>query len=307
MPRHCVVIVAGLVVVATNYLSVLPAWAGAGSGEAWGNGSIHRGIVTATATVHRPGHPTSPSPSADVPTTTDPPSRGGSTTTTLSPTAPYCTYTPAGPELTAALGAGGPTPGEWYYLDCFNEGVTNPSPPIWIADSTPAPTPAPAPSLPAVATQALRQAPLVNPTIVLNPSGPQVVNFASWLAISPTDWHAVVASVTDGGVAVTVTATPTSVLWNLGNGAALSCAGPGVLYNSSLPANSQSTYCTYTWPAPSFSQPNGIYDVTATIEYQVATAVTGATNTTPNLGTHLGPTAHATVEVTEVEALGTAN
>ena len=160
-----------------------------------------------------------------------------------------------------------------------------------IPDPTPTTPPSPPPAVPAVASQALGNAGLVNPTIVLNPVGPQVTNFQSWLAISPADWHPVTATADDGGVDVTVIASPTAVDWNLGNGASLSCAGPGVLYDPSKPDNEQSTYCSYTWPPP-YDQPGGTYNVTATIEYQVTTNVTGAANTTPNLGTHFGPTAH---------------
>jgi hypothetical protein len=178
-------------------------------------------------------------------------------------------------------------------------------PAVWIPDPTPT-TPPPSPAaVPAVASQALGNANLVSPTIVLNPVGPQVTNFLSWLAISPADWHPVTATADDGGVAVTVTATPSAVEWNLGNGSSLSCPGPGVVYDPSKADDEQSTYCSYTWPAPSYGQPGGTYDVAATIEYQVTTSVTGAANTNPDLGTHFGPTAHDAVQVTEVEALGT--
>ena len=234
----------------------------------------------------------------------DPPSVAIRRQTTLPATTPYCTYTPA-PDLESTLGIGGATPGEWYDEECFNKGYVNPMPAVWIPDPTPTTPPSPPPAVPAVASQALGNAGLVSPTIVLNPVGPQVTNFQSWLAISPADWHPVTATADDGGVDVTVTASPTAVDWNLGNGTSLSCAGPGVLYDPSKPDNEQSTYCSYTWPAPSYDQPGGTYDVTATIEYQVTTSVTGAANTTPDLGTHFGPTAHDAVQVTEVEALGT--
>lgn len=289
---------------ATGSLFAMPrtAWAGSGGGDAWG--SVHHRRITATATYHRPGRPTSPTTTTTDPPTTSPPGGSDPTTTTLPPTAPYCTYTPA-PGLTSTLGVGGATPGEWYYEQCYNEGFVNPMPAVWIPDPTPTTQPPPPSAVPAIASQALGNASLVSPTIVLNPVGAQVTNFASWLAISPADWHPVTATADDGGVAVTVTATPTAVEWNFGNGSSLSCPGPGAVYDPSKPDDEQSTYCSYTWPAPSFNQPGGTYDVTATIEYQVTTTVTGATNTTPDLGTHLGPTAHDAVRVTEVEALGT--
>jgi hypothetical protein len=145
---------------------------------------------------------------------------------------------------------------------------------------------------------------LVDPTIELDPPGKQVTNLPTWLAVSPGDWHAVVASASAGGVTATVTANPEAVIWNLGNSDTLTCPGPGIPYDPNKSVD-QSTYCSYTWRTSSANQPGLAYQVTATIEYVVTTTVTGAPDPTPNLGTQDGPSAQAPVVVSEVEALGT--
>ncbi len=145
----------------------------------------------------------------------------------------------------------------------------------------------------------------MDPSIVLNPPGKQIVNEPSWLAITSGNWQAVVASASAGGVTATVSANPETVVWNLGDGNSITCPGPGVLYDSNEPAAAQSTYCAYTWRTSSANQPNEAYNVTATIEYEVTTTVTGAPDPTPDLGVHPGPSAQEAVQVSEVEALGT--
>jgi hypothetical protein len=206
--------------------------------------------------------------------------------------------------VVAELGSGGSGPGTWYVAYCTNPltYLNDPRPAIWVpAGSSPTATP----SVPALLDQAIGQAALVDPSIELNPMGQQVVNVPSWLWISPNDWSAVVASASAGAVTTTVTATPTAVVWNLGNGDSITCPGPGIPYNPNEPAADQSTYCDYTWPQSSANQPGAVYLITATIEYEVTTTVVGAFDPTPDLGTHTGPMASADVPVSEIEALGT--
>ena len=218
-----------------------------------------------------------------------------------------CQYFPATAATDAALGPGGPTPGQWYFTSCAYFGGAPGAgtfAPVWAPTGA---APGAAPSVPGLIDQAKGQAGLVDPEVILDPPGRQVVNFASWLAVPQSEWHVVVASATAGGVTATVTATPTQVDWNMGDGDSLTCDGPGVIYDSSKPASSQSTYCSYTWPRPSYDQPGGTFTVSATIIYQVTTTVTGAPDPTPALGTTAGPPAQMAVTVTEVEALGSSS
>jgi hypothetical protein len=213
---------------------------------------------------------------------------------------------PASASVAAGLGPGGPGPGTWYVPDCTNPlyFLNHPQQPFWLAAGT---APGAAPSVPALLQQAIGQAALVDPTIVLNPPGDQVVHLESWLAVEPGQWSAVVASATAGAVTTTVTATPEAVVWNLGDGDSVICPGPGVLYDPNEPASAQSTYCGYLWPVSSANAPGAVFEVTATIEYLVTTSVLGAPDPTPSLGVYAGPTRHVFVAVSEIEALGTSS
>ena len=274
-----------LVVAAVILASVQPALAGTGIGS--GDGSVSDGTITATATSGSTGSSSSGAWSGT----------GGA----KSPP-PTCVYVPVPPALEAVLAPGGPGPGAWYEPSCETTILSTSQ--VWIPAGTPV---AGLPSVPGLVQQALGQAALDDPTIVLNPPGDQVTNLASWLAIQPSQWGTVIASASAGGVTATVTATPEAVVWNLGDGDSVTCPGPGVLYDPNEPASDQSTYCSYVWPQSSANAPGGVFQVTATIEYLVTATVSGAPNPTPNLGVHAGPTQTMDVVVSEIEALGTSS
>jgi hypothetical protein len=274
-----------------------PVGASAGVGQAEGYGSVSDGTITATASSSSPG-------SGGSGATGTGPSAGGSTASGAQ--VPQCFYAPAPPNFAASLGPGPGGPGSWYAWYCTlpTLSITDPRPALWVPAGS-SPTGSAAPSVPGLLQQAADQAQLVEPTIGLDPPGEQVVNVSSWLWIQPGQWHAVTATATAGAVTATVVAAPVSVLWNLGDGTSITCAGPGVPYDPEEPADAQSTYCQHTWTESSARQPGGVYQVTATIEYEITTTVAGAPDPTPDLGSHFGPTATVEVPVSEIEALGT--
>ena len=260
------------------------AWGGAGAD--YGNGTISGGKITATASSGG-----NPSQSSSVTGSSDP------------SLPPACPYIPAPPNIAAYLGPGSTPQGAWYLPSCaLPYAMSAAYPAVWIPSS---PTTVNAPSVPALLQQAMGQAALVHPGINLNPPGQEVVNLPTWLWVSPSDWSPVAASAAAGSVNATVTANPIAVTWTFGDGNSITCPGPGVPYNPGLPSSEQSTYCSYTWRTSSAGQPNAVFEVTATIEYQVTTLVTGAPDPSPNLGLHAGPSSQAEVPVSEVEALGT--
>jgi hypothetical protein len=263
-----------------------PALAGQG---AQGYGTVSNGTITAGASSADSGSNSS--------------SAAPSSGTGSSSAAAACQYVPAPPYVAPYLGPG-PTPqGQWYVDSCaLPVAMSGSYPPEWVPSGPSSPS---SQSVPALLQQAIGQAHLIDPVINLNPPGQQVVNLPSWLWIAPGDWSGVTARAAAGGVNAVVTATPISVVWNLGDGATITCPGPGVPYNPALPASAQSTYCSYIWRTSSAGQPQDVYIVTATIEYQVTTVVAGAPDPTPNLGVHAGPVAQVAVQVSEIEALGT--
>jgi len=125
---------------------------------------------------------------------------------------PYsCTYV-ADPQGQALLGAGGPKPGEWIILTCAGPGAIDPLPPFWVAGAKPA----------AVTVQV---APVVE---MAPPDGhPQLVNVATWLWVSPAGWHPLTATASADPETTTATATPTKVVWDMADGSAVTCDGPG--------------------------------------------------------------------------------
>ncbi len=215
---------------------------------------------------------------------------------------PYgCTYQVLGPGAQQLLGVGGPTPGRWVIPTCSGPGVINPMPPFWVTQAKTA-----APVNPAVvARQAVSKLPLPSPTIEMAPpaGANQLVNVAAWLWIPPGAWRGLSAVATAGPVTATATATPTEVVWDMGDGHRVTCAGPGTPYDRNTP--NAATSCSYTWTQSSAGQPGGVYQVTATVYWQVAWTAVGAPGG-GSLGLVPGPASHVAVAVAESEALNTA-
>ena len=214
------------------------------------------------------------------------------------PNQPYgCTYGAGGASATAALGVGGPEPGQWVFPVCAGPGVIDPMPPFWVTGAKPvAATVQVAPVV--VAEQAAKTLGLTSAVIEMAPPDghPQLVNVATWLWVNPAAWHPVTATATAGPVTTTAVAAPTKVVWDMGDGSTVTCNGPGTPYDPSTP--DASTDCSYTWPAA------GTYTVTATIYWTITWAAAGAAGG-GNLGVQPGPGAAITVYVVQSEAINT--
>jgi hypothetical protein len=224
--------------------------------------------------------------------------------TTAKPVAapnPYtCSYTVAALQIQHFLGPGGPEPGEWVVYACTGTAIDGAIPLEWIqtvAAANPVNTAA-------LAQQAVSKLALASPTVEMAPppGTAQLVNVASWLWIAPGLWDAKSASATAGTVTATATATPAKVVWNMGDGNQVTCDGPGVIYDLSTP--NAATNCSYTWTEPSSGQPNGEFEVTATIYWQVSWTAVGALGG-GNFGLLPGPITQVPVRVTESQAINT--
>ncbi|MFI0451092.1 hypothetical protein [Actinomadura sp. 6N118] len=71
---------------------------------------------------------------------------------------------------------------------------------------------------------------------------------------------------TVGAQTIQITATPSKVVWNLGE-KALECLGAG---------SKDSDFCSYTYKRSSAGQPGGAYQLSATISWDVAWTCNGA-------------------------------
>ena len=215
------------------------------------------------------------------------------------PNQPYgCTYIAGGPSVTASLGVGGPQPGQWVFPVCSGPGAIDPMPSLWVSGATPPASGAVQVAPVVVGQQAAKRLGFGSPTIEMAPpdGSSQLVGVASWLWIDPADRRTLTATVSAGPVTTTATATPTKVVWDMGNGQSVTCDGPGTPYSASDP--NATTDSSYTWPGP------GSCTVTATVYWSVTWTATGAPGG-GNLGLQAGPAAEVPVTVTESQAVNT--
>lgn len=156
-----------------------------------------------------------------------------------------------------------------------------------------------------LARQALSRLNLPSPTIQMAPptDRDQLVNVSAWLWIESAAWRSMSATASAGPVSATATAGPAEVVWQMGDGHSVTCRGPGVPYDSSNP--NATTYCSYTWTNSSAGQPDGTYQVTATVYYRAAWTAAGAPGG-GSFGLVPGPSATVAVRVAESQAVNTA-
>jgi hypothetical protein len=173
-------------------------------------------------------------------------------------------------------------------------------PPVWIPDAAPG-APAPAPDPAALAERARDQLRLAGPRIGMNPAGDQLVRLPTWLWLDRAGWNEVSATAAAGGVSVTAVARPVQVTWSLGDGATVTCAGPGTPFPAGAAAKSASPDCGHTYRSPSSQAPGGAYPVTATVRWDVSWAGAGQAGVFPGLTT----VSQAQARVIDVPALTT--
>ncbi|MEV7618402.1 ATP/GTP-binding protein [Streptomyces sp. NPDC089799] len=107
-------------------------------------------------------------------------------------------------------------------------------------------------------------------------AGTYTVGVPMWLWVTPsaTTWGPNTASASAGGITVTATAKVSSISWRMGDGATVTCSGPGTAY---APARglSPSPDCGHLYRVPSSRQAGGKYQGTATTTWTVDWAVNG--------------------------------
>ena len=104
-------------------------------------------------------------------------------------------------------------------------------------------------------------------------------------------------SATEGGITVTLTARVSKVVWNLGDGATITCAGAGTPYRDEFGARPSPT-CGHTYRHPSTELPGGVYRVTATAVWDVAWTGAGQSGRIP-----FEVDSSTTISIGEVQAL----
>ncbi|MBN1173888.1 MAG: hypothetical protein JXA67_17075 [Micromonosporaceae bacterium] len=208
-----------------------------------------------------------------------------------------CTYEAAFPsaEMIAALGGQPTGEGGWYFKSCYQDngmGVSFPGP-IWIAGAPPVVSPA------VLAQQARSRLRLPSVAIRLNPSGDQLVNLPTWLALDQGSWQSQSATASVPGVSVTATARPVKAVWSLGEGGSVTCTGPGTPWKAGTDPMASSPDCGYTYRRSSAGSAGAAFSVTVTITWEVTWAGAGQSGTIAGLST----TGTVPVRVAESQAV----
>ncbi len=130
-------------------------------------------------------------------------------------------------------------------------------------------------------------------------AGGVIVNLETWLWLD--NFAPVGASASAGGVTVSVSASPVSVRWSMGNGDEVLCTTSGTAYDPNRSPNDQHTDCSYTYRHSSAAEPEGRFTVTTTVTWHVIWTATGIA-----AGGDLGQLSRTTttqVRVAEVQAV----
>jgi len=175
--------------------------------------------------------------------------------------------------------AGGLVDGAWYYQTCsYSDTGELASSRYW---QFVAGAPGFGPDLAALAASAYDRIPLPFPVPSTAPSLAvrPITGLDTWLWIDPAGWQPREATAELAGFSVSVTATPTQVVWDMGEGeGALECDGPGVAWQPEVADGDQSTDCAYKYRWNSHDRPGGVFPASVTVEWAVAwTASNGDT------------------------------
>ncbi len=169
---------------------------------------------------------------------------------------------------------------------------------VWLPTGT-APGSLPSPIV--LARQARGRLALPPPALAMSPPGPQLVNLPTWMWLPRRDWGTRSATASVPGESVTASATARSVTLAMGDGATVTCAGPGTPYEAGQNPAGASPDCGHTYRSSSVTQPRSAFAVTVVVHWTVSWAGGGQQGTFPNLTT----TARLPVSVVESQALNT--
>ncbi|MFJ1974100.1 ATP/GTP-binding protein [Streptomyces sp. NPDC087903] len=127
-----------------------------------------------------------------------------------------------------------------------------------------------------LAREAVRKMRLRGPDIASpRAAGKYTVGVPMWMWVnqSATTYGPQSASASAGGVTVTATARVSQIVWGMGDGATVTCHGPGTVYQASA-GMSESPTCGHVYSKTSAAAPGGKYQVTATSTWVITWEVT---------------------------------
>lgn len=174
-------------------------------------------------------------------------------------------------------------PGASYLPQCIGDPPNAQRAAVWIPDSE-------APGLGVLAQIAVSRLSLPAPDIALSPPppAPQLVHLPAWLWVDESTWGPRSATASVPGLSVTATATPTTVVWSTGDGGSRSCEGPGTPWQAGMDPKSESPTCGHTYTRPSRSEPGGVFELSATVTWEITWSGGGTSGTVDPLTTSAG-------------------
>jgi len=208
-----------------------------------------------------------------------------------------CQYSDANPSTGGSPEVFNPVSGQQYFLVCLDANGQ-----VVFAQIVTFNPAAPAIDSGTLARQAWKQLPLVFPTPHTSPDrgSPQYAGLPSWLWISSADWQPRSATASVPGLSATVTATPSRVDWDMGDGRPSEQCGQGTAYDPARPARDQSTDCSHTYADASSTRADGVFHAVATMWWTVSWQATdGSQGTLPDVFR----TTTFDLRVDEIEAL----
>lgn len=103
---------------------------------------------------------------------------------------------------------------------------------------------------------------------------PTYVNVPTWLWVDSTYWSPIEVTETEGLVTVTVRAAPARATWDMGEGNAVACDGPGLEWQIGLPEDA--TDCSHTYRHSSYGMPGGRFEASVTVTWAYEWWINGA-------------------------------
>jgi hypothetical protein len=163
-----------------------------------------------------------------------------------------------------------------------------------------------------VAAAAYKFLPIPEADIGFNPPGttavPALVNLDTWLWMDPASWAPQYSEVEVccPSVVVRVQASPQRATFDMGDGTRVACDGPGVPYDQTRPAATQTTSCSHTYSRSSAAEPANQFSVAAAVEWTATWSISGAA---PAGGGALPPARQVSdpvpIRVAEIQSLNT--
>ncbi|MFD7708585.1 ATP/GTP-binding protein [Streptomyces sp. NPDC059786] len=198
-------------------------------------------------------------------------SGGGSSGSDGGEHANVCSYKLADPQPPAgSLDWEGHEPGDGavYEQSCTrSQGLLTIVRMVWLADPPAQETVDPA----VLAQRAVDSMTLLGPDIASpRAAGTYTVGVPMWMWVnqSATTYGPNTASASAGGITVTAVAKVSKIVWQMGDGASVTCNGPGTAYQAS-DGMAQSPTCGHVYSKTSAAARNGKYPLTATSTWTI--------------------------------------